>query len=146
MILFLEHTDVNRLLMGGNMMRQWLLPLDPEMPLHKNAAFSEYQVEFRRSGEAGGATEEALVQTGCEPENLQFAPQAPSRPELPLAVVAAEGAEPIPLNLEDATLWVIKRALEQTDGNVAAAARLLGTSRTRVYRFLDRGEKGLVEL
>jgi len=72
MIPFLEHTDVNRLLMGGNMTRQWLVPLDPEMPLHQNASFSDYQVRFRQTGEVGGDTEEALVQTGCEPENPYF--------------------------------------------------------------------------
>jgi hypothetical protein len=33
MIPFIEHSDVNRLLMGANMMRQWLAPPDPEPAL-----------------------------------------------------------------------------------------------------------------
>ena len=72
MIPFLEHSDVNRLLMGGNMMRQWLVALDPDIPLHHNAAFSDYQIRFHQTGEVGGETEEALVQTGCEPDNPYF--------------------------------------------------------------------------
>lgn len=68
MIPFLEHNDTSRLLMGANMMRQWLVPLDPEMPLHDNAACSDYQLNRR----TGGETEPALVQTGCEPDNPYF--------------------------------------------------------------------------
>ena len=69
---FFEHTDANRLLMGANMMRQWLVPLDPDMPQHDNAAFSDYQIRHRGGEAAGGETEEALVQTGCEPDNPYF--------------------------------------------------------------------------
>ncbi len=72
MIPLLEHDDANRALMGGNMMRQWLVPLDPEMPMHDNANFSTYQLRFRETGEVGGETEKALVQTGCEPDNPYF--------------------------------------------------------------------------
>jgi DNA-binding NtrC family response regulator len=42
----------------------------------------------------------------------------------------------LPLNLEEAEILVIKRAVAYTKGNVAAAARLLGTNRTRIYRTL----------
>ena len=42
----------------------------------------------------------------------------------------------LPLNLEEAEMMVIKRAVAYTNGNVAAAARLLGTNRTRIYRTL----------
>lgn len=45
MIPFLEHSDTNRLLMGANMMRQWMTPPDPEP---------------------------ALVQTGNEPDVSEF--------------------------------------------------------------------------
>ena len=45
MVPFLEHSDANRLLMGVNMMRQWLVPADPEA---------------------------ALVQTGNEPDAADF--------------------------------------------------------------------------
>ena len=51
----------------------------------------------------------------------------------------ADGAaplDPLPLNLAAAEKVLMRRALEQTDNNIAAAARLLGTNRPRVYRFL----------
>jgi transcriptional regulator of acetoin/glycerol metabolism len=38
------------------------------------------------------------------------------------------------LNLEEAEQALIHRALEQTGGNVAEAARLLGVNRSRIYR------------
>jgi len=72
MIPFLQHDDANRALMGGNMMRQWMVPLDPDMPMHANASFTDYQTNFRAGAAAGGETEEALVQTGCEPDNPYF--------------------------------------------------------------------------
>jgi len=40
----------------------------------------------------------------------------------------------LPLNLEEAENVLIQRALEQTRGNVAEAARLLGVNRSRIYR------------
>jgi len=40
----------------------------------------------------------------------------------------------LPLNLEEAENALIQRALEQTRGNVAEAARLLGVNRSRIYR------------
>ena len=43
----------------------------------------------------------------------------------------------IPLDLEQAELWLIKRAIARTDGNISEAARLLGTNRTRIYRALE---------
>ena len=85
--------------------------------------------------------ERALIQSrGAEirHEHLQFAPEVFSGLEPAETLTVGGDPETIPLNLEEASLWVIKRALEQTNGNVAAAARLLGTSRTRIYRFLDR--------
>jgi DNA-binding NtrC family response regulator len=45
----------------------------------------------------------------------------------------------IPLNLEEAESLLIQRALTQTGGNIAEAARLLGIHRTRIYRKLAQG-------
>jgi DNA-binding NtrC family response regulator len=42
--------------------------------------------------------------------------------------------------LEQTERFVIQRALAQVGNNVAAAARLLGTYRNRIYRALDKGE------
>ena len=47
----------------------------------------------------------------------------PRYADLPLSVEAAEGE-------------LIQRALSQTNGNIAEAARLLGINRTRIYRKL----------
>jgi len=47
----------------------------------------------------------------------------------------------IPLNLKQAEVFVIKRALAQTNGNVSEAARLLGTNRMRIYRVLAKEEQ-----
>ncbi|MBT7587827.1 MAG: helix-turn-helix domain-containing protein, partial [Gemmatimonadetes bacterium] len=45
-------------------------------------------------------------------------------------------------NLERALEWaeeeVVRRALAESDDNVSAAARLLGTNRPRVYRAMER--------
>ncbi|HVT87645.1 MAG TPA: sigma-54 dependent transcriptional regulator [Tepidisphaeraceae bacterium] len=50
----------------------------------------------------------------------------------------------LPLNIEAAENLLIKRALAETGGNIAEAARLLGINRTRIYRKL--GEQGTLSL
>ncbi|HSI13964.1 MAG TPA: sigma-54 dependent transcriptional regulator [Chthoniobacter sp.] len=60
-------------------------------------------------------------------------PVRESRPSPP----AATGN--LPLNLEEAEGVLIQRALEQTHGNVAEAARLLGVNRSRIYRRFPQG-------
>jgi DNA-binding NtrC family response regulator len=45
----------------------------------------------------------------------------------------------LPLNLDEAENALIQRALEQTQGNVAEAARLLGVNRSRIYRRFPQG-------
>lgn len=47
----------------------------------------------------------------------------------------------LPLNIEGAEDALIKRALAETNGNVAEAARLLGVNRTRIYRRFARQVK-----
>jgi DNA-binding NtrC family response regulator len=47
-------------------------------------------------------------------------------------------ARDLPLNLAQAEDLLIQRALQETDGNIADAARLLGVHRTRIYRKLAR--------
>ena len=55
-----------------------------------------------------------------------------------LPTSAEEAAEELPLNLAEAEQAIIERALTQTDGNVSAAARLLGVDRFKIYRKLGR--------
>ncbi|MDB6052550.1 MAG: Fis family transcriptional regulator [Verrucomicrobiales bacterium] len=49
-------------------------------------------------------------------------------------------AKEMPLNLEAAEDLLIQRAMEETHGNIAEAARLLGVHRTRIYRRLAQVE------
>ncbi len=54
------------------------------------------------------------------------------------AAPAAAGVsvEDLPLNLAQAEIALVQRALAQTEGNMAQAAKLLGISRTKLYRRL----------
>jgi len=80
--------------------------------------------------------ERALIASGGEPilrehfQVLGVAAPAPAR-EAPSVTTAVTG---LSLNLEEAEHALIQRALEQTRGNVAEAARLLGVNRSRIYR------------
>jgi DNA-binding NtrC family response regulator len=86
--------------------------------------------------------ERALIESGgkpVEPRHLHLlhtpasphapAPLTPRFTDLPLSVEAAEEA-------------LIQRALSQTNGNIAEAARLLGINRTRIYRKLASSRAG----
>lgn len=42
----------------------------------------------------------------------------------------------MPLKMADAERILIERALDQNDGNIAAAARQLDVNRSRIYNFL----------
>ncbi len=102
--------------------------------------------------------ERALIDSGGEtvcPEHLGLPRIAsPSRPDTEpvhpgasasenTEAVAESGAELLPLNLAAAEDQLIQRALKQTQGNIADAARLLGVHRTRIYRKL--AQEGSVE-
>jgi DNA-binding NtrC family response regulator len=70
--------------------------------------------------------------------HLMASSPAPARPpaaETPAPAPAPAGA-PMPLNLEEMESVLLQRALAQTGGNIAEAARLLGVHRTRIYRKL----------
>lgn len=44
----------------------------------------------------------------------------------------------LPLNFAKAEVTLVRRALEQAQGNVSQAARLLGIDRNKIYRILAR--------
>jgi DNA-binding NtrC family response regulator len=82
--------------------------------------------------------ERALIETGGEPIE-------PADLHLPIGMASAvleidgkeEGASlpgELPFNIKAAEDVLIQRALAQTQGNIAEAARLLGIHRTRIYR------------
>jgi len=62
---------------------------------------------------------------------LQTTPPTQPSSNLPTLIVD------LPLNLKEAEEHLIQRALDQTNGNIAATARLLGTNRPRIYKFLE---------
>lgn len=87
--------------------------------------------------------ERALIASGgsfIERKHVQVtvtpAPAAPARESRSSPPTALNH---LPLNLEEAENVLIQRALEQTHGNVAEAARLLGVNRSRIYRRFPQG-------
>jgi DNA-binding NtrC family response regulator len=58
-------------------------------------------------------------------------PAAVSAPCLP-----ADAIEDLPLNLKQAESVLVQRAMNAAEGNVSAAARMLGVNRTRLYRMM----------
>lgn len=81
--------------------------------------------------------ERALLETGggeVQPQHLHFlhvpVEKDAERP------VAGQPPGDLPLNLRKAETMLIRKAVAQADGNMAAAARLLGINRTKLYRKL----------
>jgi DNA-binding NtrC family response regulator len=97
--------------------------------------------------------ERALIESGgadLKAEHLRLGPRrltgkVPHSQAAGPAGVAAEpplGVADLPLNLEEAENLLIRRALAETGGNIAEAARRLGINRTRIYRKIaDRVER-----
>lgn len=81
--------------------------------------------------------ERALIMSGGKPlrrEHLQLIGGTVTAAPMPATRTIVSPGSEIPLNLEAAEHALIQRALEQTNGNVAEAARLLGVNRSRIYR------------
>jgi len=95
--------------------------------------------------------EDALIESGGSeilPQHLHFIRTSAStldtdKSQMPPSIPYSESIAPdeIPLNLEQAEVFLAKRALALSNGNVAKAARLLGTNRMRIYRILAREEQ-----
>ncbi|HKX61735.1 MAG TPA: sigma-54 dependent transcriptional regulator, partial [Verrucomicrobiae bacterium] len=88
--------------------------------------------------------ERALIQSGgekIEPAHLHLMARAAAGalgPAERRASAVAAGVQELPLSLAEAEDLLIQRALQETGGNIADAARLLGVHRTRIYRKLAR--------
>lgn len=89
-----------------------------------------------------------LLCTGSEilPEHLYPGSSISSTGETSTATqdIAAPASAPgidLPYNLAEAETALVRRALDHTDGNVAAAARLLGVARNKVYRVIGKASK-----
>jgi DNA-binding NtrC family response regulator len=92
--------------------------------------------------------ERAMIESGGQTvtvKHLRFTspPARSGEPSTPPAnaesTAAAAPAGDLPLNLEAAENLLIRRALAETNGNIAEAARRLGVNRTRIYRKLGEG-------
>jgi len=87
--------------------------------------------------------ERALIDCGSEMIercHLHLLPSAapaasPARQNMKTEFIAS-----LPVNLAEAEDILIQRALQETDGNIANAARMLGVHRTRIYRKLAQEE------
>jgi len=86
--------------------------------------------------------ERALIESGgkrVEPRHLHLL-KTPATPASPIGAVPRYSD--LPLSVEAAEEELIQRALSQTNGNIAEAARLLGINRTRIYRKLASSRSG----
>ena len=87
--------------------------------------------------------ERALILSGGRPishSHLQLLP-TPFLQREPALPPAISTFTELPLNLEAAEHALIQRALAQTNGNVAEAARLLDVNRSRIYRKFPQAGK-----
>ncbi|MDD5141078.1 MAG: sigma-54 dependent transcriptional regulator [Verrucomicrobiales bacterium] len=87
--------------------------------------------------------ERALIDSGTEMierRHLHLLPSAASAASPAKQNAKAEFASALPVNLAEAEDLLIQRALQEADGNIADAARMLGVHRTRIYRKLAQGE------
>jgi DNA-binding NtrC family response regulator len=94
--------------------------------------------------ELKNAIERALIESGgsdLRAGHLKLASAASA----PLPAASSPSADSLatdlPLNLEQAELLLIHRAMAQTHGNVSKAAELLGINRARIYRMLAQAEQ-----
>jgi DNA-binding NtrC family response regulator len=92
--------------------------------------------------------ERALIESGSGKVQVQhiYVSKMDAPHPVPLAapIEPNESINDLPLNLEAAENLLIKRALAETGGNIAEAARKLGINRTRIYRKL--GGQGALSL
>jgi DNA-binding NtrC family response regulator len=86
--------------------------------------------------------ERALIASGgksIERKHVQVSASLVSAAPTREGRTTAPALASLPLNLGEAENVLIQRALEQTHGNVAEAARLLGVNRSRIYRRFPQG-------
>jgi DNA-binding NtrC family response regulator len=64
---------------------------------------------------------------------------APAATEATVSAQAALQLQSMPLNLKQAEVLLIQRALQQCQGNMSETARVLGVNRATLYRFINNG-------
>ena len=83
--------------------------------------------------------ERSLIESdgeAIEPEHLHLPQIKAASPRIREPAAELEPQSDLPLNLEEAETILIRRALAETGGNIAEAARRMGINRTRIYRKL----------
>ena len=88
--------------------------------------------------------ERALIESGgreIRPAHLHLFASTETPGAAQPTTLAHGSLKDLPLNLDQAELALVKRALEQAGGNVSKAAELLGVNRTRIYRLLPQLEQ-----
>lgn len=72
------------------------------------------------------------------PAHLHFTPLAKEleKPRKPEKTIILDPNEDYPLNLKKVEATAIRKAMTESNGNVSAAARLLGINRTKLHRLL----------
>lgn len=115
-----------------------------EMGLRVPPLSSETQEALQRYAFPGNVRElknvieRALIESGgraIHPEHLGLTVLHRTTGLAPVQVRPV-AADSLPLNLAAAEEILIQRAMQETGGNIADAARLLGVHRTRIYRKL----------
>lgn len=124
-----------------------LFATDDEMGIHKPNLSQEALSALESYSFPGNVRElkniiaRALLESDgkeIQPEHLHFVSTvAPPSTSTAKRTSEAEASE-IPLNLNEAEAYLIKRALRITGDNISEAARLLGISRKRIYRKLEQ--------
>jgi DNA-binding NtrC family response regulator len=87
--------------------------------------------------------ERALIDSGTrmiERRHLHLFPSVAAAATSAKSNARADFVSSLPVNLAEAEDLLIQRALQETEGNIADAARMLGVHRTRIYRKLAQGE------
>jgi DNA-binding NtrC family response regulator len=109
-------------------------------PLSREAITALRQYHFPGNvRELRNIIERALIQSGgqpIQPEHLHLLTNHVPAPPTAAKAIAKPERNGLPLNLAAAEDELIQRALDETGGNIAEAARLLGVHRTRIYRKL----------
>ncbi len=114
--------------------------LSPEA--HQALMDYEYPGNIR---ELKSIIERALIESGgktIEEHHLHLLNERALVQSPSVMSAASESADDLPLNLEQAEIELVKRALAKADGNISKAAQLLGINRTKVYRILSQSDTG----
>jgi DNA-binding NtrC family response regulator len=114
----------------------------PDLSPAASAALQQYRFPGNIR-ELKNIIERALIASGGEPilpEHLFLSADSSAATQPGTRPNRAEMAAKLPLNLAAAEDALIQRALDETGGNIAEAARLLGVHRTRIYRKLAQEE------